>query len=476
MILLALFEKKREIHYFLFIYCLSRIFILFLPGHVIDLLGIIQFLYGPTPLSQVNNYPPFIFLQFELILSIFGKTLVGYRIGFILYEFGTIIILYKFVQRFHEQEFHKSPSEATSAAISACYIYAFSPFILFSYLIFAEFIANFFMMLGLYAYYTNKATLGSFFVCLGFLTEFYPIFCLVPIIINMLIHKRFKDLAKIIASFLITFVVANFILWFTFSSNIFGSYITQFSRTQTFSLWEIIKIYLPTWNLYSLFNLIDISPVGLTFIVVFISYCIYLIVHFNRNKAVTQKQELIWYLFLSLLLPAVFLSLLPRYILFGFPVFCLFVETKMTIMKQKKLFLILTAVIIFFSIISLVVWPDLTLTTPTAELELILNEHELNLPLFNLIIGFNVCIGVIWLTQSKQWFLHRIKREQPTSLDFYNYVFLLFMVQFALVPFVGPNIATVLVIVIFTWGLIFLLWIAKRIFPKSDIYYEDLSP
>ncbi len=458
---------KKQIYVFVLIYAISRTFILFLPGAILDLIVMKDFKLFVTPFSDVPNFPPFLVFQTSIFLMIFGVNLLAYRFAMIFYEIGTIIILYKFVQQFQMREFNRTPSEVSSNAIWACYLYSFFSLTLFSYLIFLEFIANFYMLLGLYAYYKNKVALGAFFLCLGTITEFYPVFCLIPIVINLLIKKQFKNLVKIISSFMMTFVVVNGLLFFTSPTNFFISYFTQISHIQSLSLWDILQKALPVWNLFTIFNLIQINPFGLTFIIFLVGYIILVTRYFYKHKNTSHRQEFTFYLILTLLLPGVFLSLLPRFLFFGLPVLCLFIETKTTFQKHVQFFIGLTIVLAFFSFISLILWSDLTFITPTEELRNLINPLELGLPLFPIIIGLNATIALFWMRWSKQWRYSYIVREKPTNLEYLNREFVLFIVQITLRTLIPTEFTLPILLMIFITmfiGTYYSLRIAIRIY------------
>ncbi len=463
-------SDKREIIVFITIYSISRVFLLFIPASLPDL----PYMDLNLALSQgIATYPVIFFVQWEVIFSIFGVRLVVFRCGLILYEVGCLIILRKFVYRFQILEFHKTNAKAKETALISCYVFAFFPFLLFTYMGNAEIMATFYLIAGLYAYYKNKLVFASILLCIGFLTEFYPIFCLVPIAIHLLLEKRIKSLAIIVLSFLITFFICNVPFFLANPSNYFTNYFSQFSRApQGLSIWDFIENNANNWTLFSLFDLVKISPVGLTFLLTFLTYCIFVIRYFQRNEQKSKSHEFMLVISFTLLLPLVFLSIFPRYLLFGFPICCLFINTRKNLSKIKRFFILICVVSIPFSIATLILWPNLNFTILTMESTQIENSNVY----LALLVGFYSLTGGIWLIAGREISFYQIQREIPTFFELLSFNFLFFIAQIATILFIGiTNFSVIFVFLIFVIGIIPILWSLKKIYSRLSFNFDHFQ-
>ncbi len=460
-------NARKDISSFLLLYCISRAIILFMPVSLLDQDKIYDLQSFPnliaySAINPVYPYPILFSIQLSSIFFLFGATMVGYRIGMMLYEVGTLVILYKFVLCFQMQENQKTPPGATRNAIVGCYLLAFSPLTIFSFMGSSEFPAIFFMILGLYAYYKNKSIWASLILGLGFLTEFFPIFCLVPILLHALVKKDVKNLAKLIIPFIILFLLINAPYFLSDPLSIVASYADQLSQnTMTFSLWNLFGSELPTWNLFS----IQISPVILAFATFIAIFCYFTIQFFRKHKFAAKIQDILFILLLTLLLPIVFLSLIPFYFFFGFPLVCLFIESKTTIRWQKDFSTIITIFIVPFAIANTILWPYLYFKTPPEGGNSVAGNF-----LFYSIIGiFFLGIAVLWASQAKQWAFYRPRENKPSIFQLLIGVFFIFIIQFVIpfftinIPFLNP-LSPILFAVFLIGGIIFILWNAKKIY------------
>ncbi len=456
-------QMKKDIYLFILIYCISRVFILFIPASLIDQAKIYDLQSFPnllsfTTLNPVYPYPILFSLQFSTIFWLFGANMVGYRIGTMLYEVGSIIVLYKFVFLFRIREFQKTIPEANRAAISSCCILAFSPFTIFIYAGNSEFPALFYMLLGLYLYYKDKVALGALILCIGFLTEFFPIFCLVPILINSLLKKKWKNILKIIISFLILFVPINLPFFLANPTSFLPSYSSQLSRTNSVSLWTIFPGTLPEWNILS----IQLGFTDLIFLSFFIGYCCFTIFYFFKHKSASKRQEFIFIILFALILPVVFLSLISFYFFFGIPLFCLFIEPRISIEKERLFGYLITVILIPFSIINLTFWPQVYLTTPTLEG---FSEGMDAYSYYLILTCFYTIIAIIWVKSSNQWDIFKRREKNPTILRLLILVFLIFIALFSLAFIFRNNILSIpIAAVLILAGLIICLWVAKKTF------------
>ncbi len=388
----------RSLKIFVLVYSISRFFLLFIPASLPDI-PYVSMSVNTAIFGRDLPYPPLFQLQLALFLYLLGPNLVGYRLGLTIYEVGCLIILYKFAYQLQKKEFQKPEQMAKSSALKIVYVFAFFPNTIFNYSGSVEFIATFFMLLGLLAYYQDKVMQASIFLGLGVLMEIYPIFCLIPIIIHQIVRKQFRPLFKFSSVFILTFLLGNLPFYLLNPTDFFSNYFIQFSRVpRAESLWEIPYNLGIDWNLIVIGNFLIISPIGIGFLIWFLTFVIFSYIYFLKYNRASKKEELAVIAVFMLLLPLVFLSLFPRYIFFGFPIVCLLYET-----SQKYNQLIVrarnfTTVIIISAIITLTFWSEIVISTVQQEI-LVLDNLMLY---FFLFYGMYLLISIIWLISPQE--------------------------------------------------------------------------
>ncbi|MHA1732152.1 MAG: hypothetical protein ACTSU5_09415 [Promethearchaeota archaeon] len=324
-------EKPRDrfTRRFWLIYSISRVIILFIPlGFAHNFGEFIQYgnsiLYFTDPYDNftleaqgylVVKYPPLYLLQAAFLMFFFGTTQIGLRLGFLIFDLAVTTILYKFAFEF---QLGKTSNPSRSAALSVM-AYAFSPLVLlFTLGLPQKFMAQFFMLLGLYAFYKKKSWVVGLALCLGFLTELYPIFCLMPIGLFYIARSNWKALLHVFLAFVVVFLVVGvpFLLidWRAF---IF-SFTTHFNRTpQVTTLWDNIPAQ-QAWGL-DIFGILQLSPLGIIFLVSFFVLSTLTFLFFKKFKNEGEESVLIIIVVFFLTIPVIFLTLNARNLFWVFP-------------------------------------------------------------------------------------------------------------------------------------------------------------
>ncbi len=446
------FTLRKDVRFFILIYIVSRVFVLFLPYSPVDFLDIsITF---ETAISGTTFAYPILFrfqmLAFQLL---FGRNLFGERLGFIFYEIGLLCVLYRFIDIFAQQEFQKSHGESATLALKIVFIYSFFPQTLYIYSGSGEIYASFFMIIGLYMYYKEKIVPAAIFLGIGFLMEIYPIFCLIPIFIRYLSKHRFKELGIIIATLATTLVLISIPFYLLNPENFITDFLVQFSRVpKAESIWTILYDMMPTWDLINL-GVIKISPIGITFLMWLGAYLVFSFMYFHRRKSVSKLEEFALMSAFILLLSGVFLSLHPRYIIFGFGIFCLLIESRVPIGEFQNHSIRIVYIIVGIAISTLILWPMLNFTTIEQTDYTFGNILIYTLLLFALYIA----ISALWLKFGSQIRLIGKRVEKITEIQLFIVAFLMLFIQVAFnqLPFVPviPNLI----------GIIAIIWSAKKI-------------
>ncbi len=447
------FALRKEVRLFILVYCACRVFLLFIPYSPADFLDIS--LTFETAVSGATFAYPILFrfqmLAFQLL---FGRNLFGERLGFIIYEIGLLVVLYKFVNIFAQREFQKTRENSAALALKIMYIYSFFPQTLYIYSGSGEIYASFFMILGLYMYYREKIVPATIFIGIGFLMEIYPIFCMIPIVIRYLSKHQFKQLGILIGTLVITLIFVSLPFYLLNSVNFLTDFLVQFSRVpKAVSGWNIIYDVLPIWDLINLGGVIKISPIGVAFFTWLGAYVICSFTYYHRHKIVSKPEEYALMLTFILLLSVVFLSLHPRYIIFGFALFCLLIESRVPLPEFQKHSIKITAIIIGIAISTLILWPLLNFTTVEQSHYTFENMILYVVLLYTLYIS----ISVVWMKFGVQIRLFSVSIERITILQLFSVILLLLLIQavFDQVPGVSiiPNII----------GIIAIIWSAQKI-------------
>ncbi len=455
---------RRELLFFLLIYGLSRVFLLFIPASIPDIAKF-DLTIEAALIKNNLDYPGLLQLQVAVFNLLFGGNLVALRLGLIIYEFGSIILLYKFAYLFQTQEFHRSPGDSAHQAIIIIYIFAFFPNTLFNFSDFSEVYSTFFVIAGLYTYYRNKPILMSICLGIGFLLEIYPIFFLVPILAFLLLKKKFIAIVKIAASFLLTALVGTLPFYFANPANFLSNYLGQFSRVpNAASLWEVIRTYSTNWSIISIPGVIDISPIGITFIVWFAAFIIYSFFYLRHHPDASKREIFLIAISFTFLLPVVFLSNMSRYVYFSFPLLCLFIDKKITIQDSKQHSTRISALVILpISIAVLVLWPLLNFI-PLSDI-VIDNVSLYSAFIFLLFI----LIPVLWVFFGKKIYLKRENFERPTIIQLLAFSFLTFLLQNL------PIYVLFFDVIICCLGLVAVLWSVKKLIGQQTDNLLDRS-
>ncbi len=463
---------------FSFFYVVSRFFILFMPASLLDQDKIYDLQSFPNlqaypALNPLLPYPLLFSIQLSTLLFIFGATMVGYRLGIIVYELGSILVLYKFVVNFQMREFQKPIAEASRVAFSSIYLFAFFPAIIFHFIGNPEHIAMFFMISGLYMYYKERVFLASFLLSLGFFTEFFPIFCLFPIIINSLVKKDVKKLVKLIIPLLILFIPLNLPYFLANPAQFIADYSAQlFHLSTAVSLWDSFSSVLPVWSIFS----IEFGPIELILIITISIFCIFAARFFSRQKIVSHKQEFLFILIFAMILPAVFLHLIPLYFFFASPIFCLFMQTRTPGYSQRRLYTKIIAILIPTAIVNLILWPDVYLATPPRGGSSITTGSDV---FYGIAICFFLGLAVLWVVQAKRWNFGYIRESTPKIMELIMYGFLVFIVQFGFMFLLaGNSFAFIVFVTLLVVGIVISLWIAIKIYnviAKNSMFSIDNS-
>ncbi len=456
-------EYKKEIDFFILIYAISRFFILFIPASTTDIPKVSMSIESALTVNALT-YPGLYQLQLALFELLFGVSIVGVRLGLMLYEIGSLVILYKFTYLFQKQEFQKNPKQAASHALIVIYIFAFFPHEIFNFSGFSEIMSTFFVISGLYAYYRGKMVLAAIMFGIGFLVEIYPIFFLVPIVIHLLLKKKITIIAKIIGSLLITVLLGTLPFYILNPGNFLANYLAQFSRVpNAVSFWEEIYNNSVTWTILIIPGLVEISPIGIAFIVWFVCLAVFSFIYFKKRKEASVQEEFLVMIVFLLLLSLVFLSLLSRYVFFAFPLLVIIIDSRVPVQELRyHSTRILIFCIIPISVVTLVLWPSLNFINP-------LSIHIQILELYGFFLAlFYSILSLFWIDFGKRLPLNRKVLKYPTVIQLISLSFMLFFFQ-AISSLVN-GYYLLIEIPILTVGLVPIIWSVKNLskrFPST---------
>lgn len=431
------------------VYLVSRIALLFLPSFIPDLREFALWgealLAGQNPYevstldpqgTLVLKYPPLFYLQASGILAVFGFTQIGVRAGCLFYDIGIVGVIYLFCcdwANSRETANLLAPPSPPSADASQAVrpvvplvCYAFCPLTLV--IIQAHpflLMAPFFLLLGMWLYWRDRHELAAVALCAGFLTELFPVFALVPILLRLLLDKRWKKVASTLASFAATFVACclPFILYdpATFLHN----FLVHLSRyPQALSLWELLQNFLP-WDLVNLLDVATVSPVGVVFILAFGGYVAGFLYHARKTKTGGRDPRhavLAFAVVFYLVFPFLFLSLFYRYLFWTFPLLVVFLDPgspnlpdspdsldsppSSRSLRSMRLAEITTLLLVVAAVVALVAWPTLGFTD--------LRGAEGNLYYAVLYYNFTICLFIpllgLWILGSG---LFRVRELAP---------------------------------------------------------------
>lgn len=352
----------KETYLFILFYAISRIFTFFIPGGGWDFCEIANWgdailknmnIYSTFPLEAQGladiKFPPLYFVQIAIILFFFGFNLWSIRLGFTCCEIFTMVLLYYFSKQYLKAK-RTENDISNNKSLLVLYIYAFSPITILTMITASYyFLGQIYMIAGLFAFFQRKIKLTAFVFCLGFMTEIYPIFCLIPICILFLCQKRWKDLGMIILIFVNTFILFSVPFILLSPNGFLFNYFTHLYRTpQTISFWSIFLVISGVPLAITLFNF-NISYLAITFISFVVIYSIFCYFFFKKHPTIDMESIswviIVFYLFL----PIIFLSIDLRYLYWIFPFICLFFNG----MHLKMLKKLAITTILFSTIIGL---------------------------------------------------------------------------------------------------------------------------
>ncbi len=122
--------------------------------------------------------------------------------------------------------------------------------------------------------------------------EIYPVFFLVPIMYRLLTKEKLRKVFQLLLVFSATIVLGTLPFYFFNPSNFLTNYLIQFSRVpNAVSLWEVIAENSPNWELLSIFNLLTLSPLGITFLAWFVVYAVFCLAYFRKFKEASKREE-----------------------------------------------------------------------------------------------------------------------------------------------------------------------------------------
>ena len=325
--------------FFLLLYAISRFFSLFEPDlmytfHEIAVWGdaLIQRgnIYALFRLQEQGlltiKYPPLYYIQIAFNLILFGYSIFSIRLGFIFWEIGGLILLF-FLSKAYYFEKEKVEVLANNKALIILYIYSFSPITILSLIYSPVFsIGQIYFIGGLYTFYKNKIKLMSILFCIGFMTQIYHIFCVIPICIYFLSQKKWKELRNTIVFYAITFIIFSIPFVLMDLTGFLFSYIVHGSRIpQAASIWMWIWFVFPDATIsLSFFGIISISYLMLTVVLFILFFSISCFQYFRKQRNLTRTTIFHIILAFYLCLPLIFLSYDLRYTYWFFPLLCLF--------------------------------------------------------------------------------------------------------------------------------------------------------
>ncbi len=457
-------SNRKIIVDFLLLFIISRIYLLFIPVILQDASYLtIEKEYWTNPKISV---PILYLLQILLFHRLFGFNVVGIRIGMVIFDTLCLFLLYKLSLVFQVKELKKTPEKARENSFIIVLIFAFLPSTLFNYTGAPETLTMFFLLVGLYYYIIDKYSLAAFFLSLGFQTEFYPIFCLIPILIQLFSKKDFKNILKMVFFFAGTFVLIEFLYFLIDPVNFLNNYLVQFSRSPTsISIWEYVYNNSAIWNIISLGDFIKISWVGLTFLLFFIPYVIIIFIYFQRHKKSSKRQVIAFISMFLLLFPIIFLSIFTRYLYFVSPLICLETNSRDNFQTNFKRAIIITIMLIPVSVISLVLWPNLLFT------EIIEAPNTIdNIMIYYLLyLSFIFLNSLFWIKSGKRYYFMENRNENPTTLQLFPFSIIMMTLQIML-----QGLGLACLVIFYLVGLISIVGTLQRIRKSSVLQVPQI--
>ncbi|MHA1732149.1 MAG: hypothetical protein ACTSU5_09400 [Promethearchaeota archaeon] len=353
---------------FWILFVLSRILVIVIPaGFPIDVREFIQ--YGDAFISSANpydeytldsqgylvaKYPPLYLLQSAGIQFLFGRTSAGMKTGFFLYDLGIAVVLYR-LALFLKSE--KRWGERAPDPLTVVMVYAFSPVTLIVGLgLPQKFLAQLPLVLGLYAFSRDKDYRTGIFFSLGFLTEIYPVFCLIPVLAFQISRKEWKRVGVVVGSFTAVFLATSVPFILLDATTFWFSFLTQFSRVpQSLSLWIAIPIA-KSFSL-DLLGLVQVGMTGLVMVGLVLAYSASCLVFFFKNEGASKLSVFSLVLVFFFLLPLAQLTLNFRNFFWLLPTCSLLVVVDLNYKKVLGICVATTAVLGAFLTYAVLAYP-----------------------------------------------------------------------------------------------------------------------
>ncbi len=386
------------------IYVISRVVCLFIPGLFQDFYE--HAIWGDALLHGINiydyipisgetiaelKYLPLFYPHLSLLYLLFGFFSWSFRIGVTLWDVVIVLVLFYFSRMMHATNDEQGTAPKKNN-LSVLYIYAFSPITLIN-LIFGTvwFLGEMYMILGLFAFYLKKSTWAGVFFCLGFLTEIFPVFCLIPILLYQLTQKKVKDLGRLIGGFGVTFILGCLPFYLVDPTNFLVNFTLHLTRMPlSLSIWNFVTEWYSLEPI-SLFGVFNISWATILLLLVLVAFMVYCFLFYRKQARVEEKTVISMIILLFVVLPFGFLSVETRFYYWIFPLLCVLMMDKFNFKVTKDLALISTAVTVIIGITFLSLYPDFLLidqrdyydiNTVNAILILLLQLFALTAPLF----------------------------------------------------------------------------------------------
>ncbi|GAB4314435.1 MAG: hypothetical protein Kow0069_15880 [Promethearchaeota archaeon] len=367
----------------------SRLFILFFPGFVLDLKEYV--LWGKAFLSHDNPYelflaqaqgfltvkfPPLYYFTVALVVATLGTTPFGFKAGYLVLDAGIVATVYYLYPAFDRvlnasevQEWNSARSENSRWA--AVYLYAFSAPTLFIHIMSpTNFLAVFFYLLAFTLLLRGHPFASGATFALAFLSEIYPFFFTIPVVLLFLTRQRYKDLAKYFTGFGAAFLAVGTPFILLDATKFAYSFLVHLSRhPQAHSAWELIKPHV-RWDIFSIPGVATVSPVGMALACLAGTYFIASWVHLKKRGKSANATDVFplvaWFL---LFLPLVFLSSTFRYIYWFHTVFVVMLAPTVNLEKVRRVAAIQTSVVVALGALaafrfSSIIFADLTVYEP----------------------------------------------------------------------------------------------------------------
>ncbi len=403
---------RREIWIFAILYAISRVVCLFIPGlfqdfyeHAIwgDALFHGLNIYNYIPISGdfgELKYLPLFYPHLSLLYLLFGFFSWSFRIGVTIWDLVIVLVLFYF-SRTTRKSIEAQEILQNKNNLSVLYIYAFSPITIIN-IVFGTvwFLGEMYIILGLFAFYRKKPTAAGIFLSLGFLTETFPVFCLIPILLYQMTQKKWKDLGLFIGAFGATFILGCLPFYAADPTKFFVNFSINLTRTPlSLSVWTFVPL-----QPISLFGLIEISWATILLLIVLTVFTIYCFRFFRIHAKIDEKTVLSMIIILYLILPFAFLSVETRFYYWIFPLLCLLMIDKIYLRTIKDLGVISTVVTVAIGITFLILFSEFLLVDQRDPVNWVATSIFLT-PLIGLFAITAPVFFIPWLLNGKSLYL-----------------------------------------------------------------------